>query len=73
MAEENVIPIRVKPKTLNRVYKTHKYTVTYVPKTKKWKWTVVVETKMTYSDEAETQVKAFKAAERFIDRTCRTK
>ena len=65
----NVVPLRVKPKTLNRIYKTHKYKVTYVPSTKKWKWTVSVVSRMEYSDVADTQTKAFKAAEKFIDRT----
>ena len=71
MPETNVVPLKVTPKTLRRVYKTHKYVVTYIPKTKKWKWTVSVVREMVYSDEADTQIKAFKAAERFIDKNCR--
>ena len=52
MPETNVVPLKVTPKTLRRVYKTHKYVVTYIPKTKKWKWTVSVVREMVYSDEA---------------------
>lgn len=70
-ADDNVIPFRVEPKTLNRTYKSQSYTVTYIPKEKKWKWTVTVTTKMTYSDIAPTQVKAFRAAEKFIDQNCK--
>jgi len=69
--ESNVHQLKVKPKTLNRIYKTHKYKVTYVPSTKKWKWTVSVVSHMQYSDVADTQLKAFRAAEKFIDKTCR--
>lgn len=73
MADEasNVIPMNIKPKTLNRQYKQHKYTVTFEPKTKKWKWKVEVTTKMVYEDVADTQVKALRAAEKFIDRNCK--
>lgn len=61
----------IKPKQINRTYKRHKYTVTYIPKTKKWKWTVEVVTKMVFSEEADTQIKAFREAEKFIDKTCK--
>lgn len=73
MGGDNVIPIRkeMKPKTLKRSYKRHEYTVTFIPKTKKWKWQVTVTTRMTYEEEADTQVKAFRAAERFIDENCK--
>lgn len=75
--DENVVPFRdtprkVAPKSLTRTYRTHKYKVTYIPSTRKWKWTVSVVSKMEYSDVADTQLKAFKAAERFIDKNCRT-
>lgn len=69
-SKSNVIPMPVKPKQLNRQYRSHAYTITYIPKTKKWKWTVTVTTKMVYSEEADTQVKAIRAAEKFIDKTC---
>lgn len=67
----NVVRLNIIPKTLNRQYKSHKYVVTFIPKTKKWKWTVTVETRMTFSEEADTQVKALRAAERFIDKECK--
>lgn len=57
----------IKPKTMKRTYKRQHYTVTFVPATKKWKWEVVITTHMKFSEEADTQVKAFRAAERFID------
>lgn len=74
MSEEtntNVVPFKVPPKTLHRSYKSHSYVVTFIPKTKKWKWTVTVKTEMVFSEEADTQVKAFRAAERFIDKECK--
>jgi hypothetical protein len=59
----------IKPKSMKRQYKRQTYTVTFIPATKKWKWevTVVIETKFSTSDIAETQIKAFRAAEKFID------
>jgi hypothetical protein len=62
---------KIKPKTLKRSYKRHAYVVTYIPKEKKWKWSVTVTTSMTYEDKADTQVKAFRAAEKFIDENCK--
>ncbi len=69
----DVLPFQSKviPKTLSRQYKSQKYVLTFIPKTKKWKWTVTVETKMVYSEEADTQVKAIRAAEKFIDKECK--
>jgi hypothetical protein len=64
---DNVLQFRAPPKTMERPYKKHKYTVTYLPDTKEWKWTVEVTHKTVYSDVAPTQVKAFRAAERHID------
>lgn len=61
----------IKPKTINRTYKKHKYTVTFVPSTKKWKWTVEVVQKIVFSEEADTQIKAFRAAEKLIDGSCK--
>lgn len=69
----NVVPITVKPKTLTRHYKRTTYVVTFVPKTKKWKWDVTVTNVMKYGEEADTQVKAFRAAERFIDQHVKDK
>jgi hypothetical protein len=70
-SSNNVVHLNIKPKTLNRQYKQHKFTITFEPKTKKWKWIVEVTTKMVYSDVADTQVKALRAAEKFIDRNCK--
>lgn len=67
--EDNVTYI--KPKTINRTYNKHRYTVTYLPKTKKWKWTVETTRVFKFSEEADTQIKAFRAAEKFIDKECK--
>lgn len=67
----NVLPFNIKPKTMKRSYKRHSYTVEFVPKTKKWKWTVEVVNRMVYSEEADTQVKAFREAEKFIEKNCK--
>ena len=69
--KDNVVPFQIKPKTLRRSYKKHAYEVTFVPKTKKWKWTVTVTSVMVYTEEADTQVKAFREAEKFIDKNCK--
>lgn len=63
----------ITPKTMNRTYKKQRYTVTFVPATKKWKWEVVIVNELKFSEEADTQVKAFKAAERFIDKHVKDK
>ncbi len=62
----NVVSI-ITPKQMNRHYKRQKYTVTYVPATKSWKWEVTITTQLRFSEVAETQIKAFRAAEKFID------
>ena len=70
-SSSNVIaftPKPITPKTLKRSYRSHEYVVTYIPKTKKWKWSVTITTKMMFAEEADTQVKAYRAAERFIDK-----
>lgn len=69
--EDNVVKFPVPPKHMNRSYKSHSYTVTYLPKTKRWQWTVTVVNRQTFSDEADTQIKAFRAAEKFIDKNCK--
>lgn len=66
--DNNVVSLNIKPKTLRRSYKKHEYVVEFIPKTKKWKWTVTVTTSMVFSEVADTQVKAFRAAEQFIDK-----
>lgn len=53
---------------MNRVYKQTKYTVTYIPATKEWKWEIEIVQTVKYTDVAATQVKAFRAAERQIDK-----
>ncbi len=63
-----VVALPIKPKSLNRTYKKQKYTVTFVPATKQWRWTVEIVQTLRYEEVAETQIKAFKAAERFIDK-----
>lgn len=62
----------IKPKTINRIYKRHKYTVTFIPSTKKWQWTVEVVQTLKFTDVADTQVKAFRAAEKLIDGSCKS-
>lgn len=57
----------VKPKTLNKTYKQQRFTVTFVPATKKWHWSVDVVQTTTLSGDADTQVKAVRAAEKQID------
>lgn len=69
--KSNVHVLNIKPKTLKRSYKRHSYLVEYIPKTKKWKWTVEVTTRMVFTEEADTQVKAFRAAEKFIEQNCK--
>lgn len=69
--KDNIIPLHIKPKTLRRSYKKHEYVVEFLPKTKKWKWTVTVTTQMVFSEVADTQVKAFRQAEKFIDNNCK--
>jgi hypothetical protein len=63
----DVVDINVPPKKLTRHYKQCKYTVTYIPATKKWHWAVTLVQTTTYGEDADTQLKAFKAAERHID------
>jgi hypothetical protein len=64
--------VDIRPKTINRTYKKHKYTVSFIPATKKWKWEVEVVNTIRYCETADTQIKAFRAAEKFIDQTCKT-
>jgi hypothetical protein len=63
--------VQIPPKSLTRLYKKHHYKVTFIPATKKWKWSVEVVMRTIYSEEADTQIKAFKAAERRIDQMLR--
>lgn len=65
--KNNIHHLNIKPKTLQRQYRRHSYKVEFVPKTKKWKWTVEITHRTVYSEVADTQVKAFRAAEKLID------
>lgn len=58
-----------KAKTLERHYKRQKYTLTFLPPTKKWKWEVVWVSTTRFSEEANTMNAAQKAAEKHIDKT----
>ena len=59
----------VRPKTLHKTYKKHKYVITYIVATKKWKWEVEYVSVTTFSDIANTPNAAMRAAEKHIDRT----
>lgn len=63
-----LVQLDIKPKTMRRTYKRHHYVVTFVPATKQWQWTVEYIVKTEYTDTADTMQKAFKAAEKCIDR-----
>ena len=63
-----MIAFPVRPRTMKRQYKGAKITLTFVPAEKNWKWKVEVTTTMVYEDVAPTDVKALRAAERFIDK-----
>lgn len=62
-----VVPLHVKPKTLTRQYKQHKIIVRYVPADKQWSWTVEATNVTRFTDVANSQMAAFKAAEKLID------
>lgn len=57
------------PKKAQRKYKQHPITVTFIPETKQWKWSVKYVQETIFSDEAKTLNAAFKAAEKHIDQT----
>ena len=63
----NVLKFVAPPKTMNRNYKQHKYTVSFVPSTKQWEWCVEIVQTTVFKDIAPTQIKAFRAAVKFID------
>ena len=67
MSEDNVVQLRIPPKQLERQYRQTKYKITFVPATKKWQWTVTFTHVVEHDGVADTQNKAFKAAEKFID------
>ena len=57
------------PKKACRKYKQHPITVTFIPETKEWKWSVTYTQVTEFSDKAKTLNAAFKAAEKHIDAT----
>ena len=61
------------PKKAQRKYKQHPITVTFIPDTKQWKWTVTYVQTTVFSDEAKTLNAAFKAAEKHIDATLKVR
>lgn len=67
----DVVDFVVKPKSLNKTYKRHKYVVTFVPATKKWHWTVELVQTTILSGDADTDTKAVRAAEKQIDQVLR--
>lgn len=67
VAQSNILPFKVAPKQMKRPYKKQHYIVTFIPATKKWKWEVTITNTIKFAEEADTQIKAFRAAEKFID------
>lgn len=61
--------VDIRPKTMNRRYRNHSYTVTFVKETKEWRWEVEYVQVTKFNGEAPTMIKAFKAAEKHIDNT----
>jgi len=68
MTEGNVVQLVIPPKTLSRKYRNTSYVVSFVPATKQWSWKVTFTHVVEHEGDADTQLKAFKAAERFIDK-----
>jgi hypothetical protein len=66
-ANKNVVALPVKPRTMHRSYRGVQITLTFIVGEKKWKWRVVVKQELAYEDYAPTDVKALRAAEKFID------
>lgn len=62
-----VVEFQIKPKRLTRQYRRQKYTVTYTPATKRWKWEVEIVQTTRFGGDADSQTKAYKAAEKHID------
>lgn len=67
----DVVDFVVKPKQFKRQYKQHPLTVTYVPATKKWSWEIEIVQVTRIGGEADTQIKAVRAAEKRIDEVLR--
>jgi hypothetical protein len=65
---DNVVPLkRPEPKQLRKTYKKQTYYVKFIPATKKWLWRVERTHVTVFEDEADTQIAAIRAAEKFID------
>lgn len=62
-----VLDFTVKPKSLTKQYKRQTFVVTYVPATKMWKYDIALIQETHLSGEADTQIKAVRAAEKRID------
>lgn len=62
-----VVEFLVKPKTFRRVYKRHPLVITFVPATKKWHWEIEIVQTTRIGGDADTQIKAVRAAEKRID------
>lgn len=65
--KDNVVALPVKPRTMHRTYRGVQITLTFVVGDKKWKWRVDIQQTVTFEDFATTDVKALRAAEKFID------
>jgi len=63
----NVTALKVTPKTINELYKRHRYTVRFKPSTKEWEWLVEVQHVSKYKETAKSLLQAQKAAKKFID------
>jgi hypothetical protein len=63
----NVVALPVKPRTMHRSYRGVQITLSFIVESKKWKWKVSIQQTLEYEDEALTDVKALRAAEKFID------
>jgi hypothetical protein len=66
--QDNVVALPVKPKTMQRTYKGAKITLTFIVGKRVWKWRVEIQQTVAFEDEAATDVKALRAAEKFIDK-----
>ena len=64
----NVVKLEVKPKSIKLNHKQTKFTVTYIPATKQWRWDVELVHVTRFGDVADTQIKAINAAKRHIEK-----
>jgi len=71
MTDNNIIKLsEVKPKTRNEIYKRIPIKLRYDPKTQKWQWEIRVVTENRYYDDSksDTEQKALRAAQKYIDK-----